>query len=41
MIVEDEPKEIKKGESIIAFIEPKKPLIYGTYLTTLYIGKFV
>ena len=38
--IEEEPKEIKNGGSVIAFIEPQKPLVYETYSTYPPLGRF-
>ena len=38
--VEEEPKEIKNGESVIAFMEPQKPLVCETYSTYPPLGRF-
>ena len=38
--IEEEPKEIKNGESVIAFMEPQKPLVCETYSTYPPLGRF-
>ena len=38
--VEEEPKEIKNGESVIAFMEPQKPLVCETYSSYPPLGRF-
>ena len=38
--VEEEPKKIKNGESVIAFMEPQKPLVCETYSTYPPLGRF-
>ena len=39
-VTEEEPKEIKNGESVIAFMEPQKPLVCETYSTYPPLGRF-